>query len=117
MYRPATNDAAYLADLESNYQDVKIPLVEQARKLDQIVFHEKLGTIADKVERVAKLAQWLVNERLVKGADPLETLYRDFLAAHDRVYGHSTEGAARIVNIRSIHRSRVGRPEGNGRAR
>ena len=26
-------------------------------------------------------------------ADPLETLYRDFLAAHDRIYGHSTEGA------------------------
>jgi N-methylhydantoinase A/oxoprolinase/acetone carboxylase beta subunit len=43
-------------------------------------------------------------------ANPLETLYRDFLAAHDRVYGHSTEGAARIVNLRSIHRSTVGRP-------
>ena len=43
-------------------------------------------------------------------ANPLETLYRDFLAAHDRVYGHSTEGAARIVNLRSIHRSNVGRP-------
>ena len=43
-------------------------------------------------------------------ANPIETLYRDFLAAHDRVYGHSTEGAARIVNLRSIHRSTVGRP-------
>ena len=43
-------------------------------------------------------------------ADPLATLYRDFLAAHDRIYGHSTEGAARIVNLRSIHRSTVGRP-------
>jgi len=43
-------------------------------------------------------------------ANPLEVLYRDFLTAHDRIYGHSTEGAARIVNIRSIHRSTVGRP-------
>ena len=43
-------------------------------------------------------------------ANPIETLYRDFLAAHDRIYGHSTEGAARIVNLRSIHRSTVGRP-------
>ena len=43
-------------------------------------------------------------------ANPLETLYRDFLAAHDRIYGHSTEGAARIVNLRSIHRSTVSRP-------
>ncbi len=43
-------------------------------------------------------------------ANPLETLYRDFLATHDRIYGHSTEGAARIVNLRSIQRSTVGRP-------
>jgi len=45
-----------------------------------------------------------------EAADPVETLYRDFLAAHDRVYGHSTEGPARIVNLRSIHRSTVDRP-------
>lgn len=45
-----------------------------------------------------------------RAANPLELLYRDFLAAHDRVYGHSTEGAARVVNLRSIHRSAVGRP-------
>ncbi len=43
----------------------------------------------------------------------LERLYRDFLAAHDRVYGHSVEGPARIVNLRTIHRSSVAaaRPE------
>ncbi len=29
-------------------------------KLGDIVFHEKLGTVADKVERVAKLARWLM---------------------------------------------------------
>jgi N-methylhydantoinase A/oxoprolinase/acetone carboxylase beta subunit len=43
-------------------------------------------------------------------ANPIEALYRDFLAAHDRIYGHSTEGPARIVNLRSIHRSTVDRP-------
>jgi glycyl-tRNA synthetase beta chain len=45
-------------------------------KLGDIVFHEKLGTVADKVERVAKLARWLVlnaitsppPERLREGA-------------------------------------------------
>jgi N-methylhydantoinase A/oxoprolinase/acetone carboxylase beta subunit len=42
--------------------------------------------------------------------DPLATLYRDFLVAHDRVYGHSTEGATRIVNLRAVHRSGVDRP-------
>ncbi len=44
---------------------VKVPLEEQAKKLGGIVFHEKLGTVADKVERVAKLARWLVEEGIV----------------------------------------------------
>ncbi len=47
-------------------QDLKVPLEDQAKKLSQIVFHEKLGTVADKVERVAKLARWLVEEGIVK---------------------------------------------------
>ena len=36
-------------------------------KLGDIVFHEKLGTVADKVERVAKLARWLVESGAVPG--------------------------------------------------
>ncbi|HEY0311679.1 MAG TPA: glycine--tRNA ligase subunit beta [Allosphingosinicella sp.] len=52
-------------------QDLKIPLEEQAKKLSQIVFHEKLGTVADKVERVAKLARWLVEEGIVKSSPSL----------------------------------------------
>jgi N-methylhydantoinase A/oxoprolinase/acetone carboxylase beta subunit len=39
--------------------------------------------------------------------DPLAVLYADFRAAHDRVYGHSTDARARIVNLRSIHRCAV----------
>jgi len=35
---------------------------------------------------------------------PLERLYRDFLVLHDRIYGHSVEGATRIVNLRTVHR-------------
>jgi N-methylhydantoinase A len=38
-------------------------------------------------------------------ADPLGKLYRDFLALHDRVYGHATEQPAAIVNLRSVHRA------------
>ena len=40
-----------------------------AAQLSKVTFHEKLGTVADKVERVAKLAAWLVEEGVVKGAD------------------------------------------------
>ena len=59
--------AARLADAKFFWeQDLKVPLEEQAKKLDQIVFHEKLGTVADKVERVAKLADGWSSERLVR---------------------------------------------------
>ena len=58
--------AARLSDAKFFYDtDLKVPLEEQAKKLDRIVFHEKLGTVADKVERVAKLARWLVEEGIV----------------------------------------------------
>ena len=58
--------AARLADARFFWeQDLKIPLEEQAKKLGGIIFHEKLGTVADKVERVAKLARWLVEEGIV----------------------------------------------------
>jgi N-methylhydantoinase A/oxoprolinase/acetone carboxylase beta subunit len=36
--------------------------------------------------------------------DPLAALYDNFRAAHDRVYGHSTDAAARVVNLRAVHR-------------
>lgn len=39
--------------------------------------------------------------------DVLQRLYRDFLEAHDRVYGHSFENPAKIVNLRAVHRVRV----------
>src|SRR5262245_14412143 len=37
--------------------------------------------------------------------DPAGRLYRDFLEAHDRVYGHSVESPAKIVGVRTVHRS------------
>lgn len=62
--------AARLSDARFFWeQDKKKPLAEQAQKLSRITFHEKLGTVADKVERVAKLARWLVEEGIVKPAD------------------------------------------------
>ncbi len=80
--------AARLADARFFWeQDVKVPLEEQAKKLDGIVFHEKLGTVADKVERVAKLARWLVEEKIVKGAKPDHVERAARLAKADLVTG------------------------------
>nr|WP_298927744.1 glycine--tRNA ligase subunit beta [uncultured Erythrobacter sp.] len=62
--------AARLSDARFFWElDQKKTLAEHAKGLERITFHEKLGTVADKVERVAKLARWLCEEGIVKG-DP-----------------------------------------------
>jgi len=49
--------AARLSDAKFFWeQDLKIPLDEQAKKLSQITFHEKLGTVAQRHQRFAHLA-------------------------------------------------------------
>jgi glycyl-tRNA synthetase beta chain len=61
--------AARLSDAKFFWeQDLKVALDNQAQKLAKITFHEKLGSVADKVERVAKLARWLVEEGIVKSS-------------------------------------------------
>jgi glycyl-tRNA synthetase beta chain len=60
--------AARLSDARFFWeQDRKTPLADQAARLARITFHEKLGTVADKVERIARLATWLVAEGVVTG--------------------------------------------------
>jgi glycyl-tRNA synthetase beta chain len=64
--------AARLSDARFFWeQDRKTRLEDHAKKLKRITFHEKLGTVADKVERVAKLARWLVEEGIVTAKAPL----------------------------------------------
>jgi len=64
--------AARLSDARFFWQqDRKVPLSVHAEKLARITFHEKLGTVADKVERVAKLAEWLASEGVVPNCDPV----------------------------------------------
>ena len=52
---------------QGKFRDVKLAK-QQAAKLEKIVFHEKLGTVADKVARVAKLARWLVESGVVRSS-------------------------------------------------
>ena len=64
--------AARLSDARFFWElDQKKTLEQHAEKLKNIVFHEKLGTVADKVERVAKLARWLCEEGIVKSSPSL----------------------------------------------
>ncbi len=58
--------AARLSDARFFWeQDRKKTLAQHAEGLARITFHEKLGTVADKVKRVAKMARWLVEEGII----------------------------------------------------
>jgi len=74
--------AARLSDARFFYEtDLKTRLEDLRPKLEQIVFHEKLGTVADKVDRVARLARWLVEEGIVGAEKPL--LFRGGVGVED----------------------------------
>ena len=80
--------AARLSDAKFFWeQDLKTKLEDQLTKLKDIVFHEKLGTVADKVERVAKLAEWLASEGIVPNCDPALARQAATLAKADLVTG------------------------------
>ncbi|MBA2629356.1 MAG: glycine--tRNA ligase subunit beta [Rickettsiaceae bacterium] len=51
-------------------QDLKTRLDQKSQKLDNVIFHAKLGSIGEKVQRVAKIVQYLLpnNENLIKAA-------------------------------------------------
>jgi glycyl-tRNA synthetase beta chain len=105
--------AARLSDARFFYEtDLKTRLEDLTPKLEKIVFHEKLGTVADKVERVAKLARWLVEEGIVgttaaptqepfartTGGDPIHAPERPELNAADRArLADQAERAARLA--------------------
>jgi len=101
--------AARLSDARFFWeQDRKVPLASQAKKLERITFHEKLGTVADKVERVAKLARWLVEEGVVKGADPDQAELAVRLAKADLV----TEMVGEFPELQGLMGGYYARAEG-----
>ena len=62
--------AARLSDARFFWElDQKTSLLEHAKKLERITFHEKLGTVADKRMRLANTARELCEEGIVRNAD------------------------------------------------
>ena len=79
--------AARLSDARFFWEnDLKIPLESLGGQLADIVFHEKLGTVADKVDRVVKLARWLAEDKIVD-ADPDAVERAARLSKNDLVTG------------------------------
>jgi len=84
--------AARLSDARFFWeQDQKKTLAQHGEKLANITFHEKLGTVADKVERVAKLARWLVEEGIVTSCSPAKAGAHGDGATGPRISPGSTE--------------------------
>jgi len=63
-------------------QDRKVKLEDRVEKLKDIVFYDKLGTVYDKVQRVAKLAETIAPN---VGADPNKAKQAALLAKADLV--------------------------------
>jgi glycyl-tRNA synthetase beta chain len=101
--------AARLSDARFFWeQDRKTSLADHAKKLERITFHEKLGTVADKVERVAKLARWLVEEGIVRGADADQAEQAARLAKADLV----TEMVGEFPELQGLMGGYYARAEG-----
>ncbi len=101
--------AARLSDARFFWeQDRKTPLAEQAKKLERITFHEKLGSVAKKVERIAQLARWLVEEGIVKGADADQAEQAARLAKADLV----TEMVGEFPELQGLMGGYYARAEG-----
>jgi glycyl-tRNA synthetase beta chain len=74
---------ARLSDAKFFYEtDLKVPLEARLPKLREIVFHEKLGTVAERVARIEKLARELAP---AVGADPEKAARAARLAKADLV--------------------------------
>jgi glycyl-tRNA synthetase beta chain len=101
--------AARLSDARFFWeQDQKNTLAQHAEKLANITFHEKLGTVADKVERVAKLAEWLASEGIVPNCDPALARQAAELAKADLV----TEMVGEFPELQGLMGGYYARAEG-----
>lgn len=79
VLRARLSDAKFFWD-----QDLKVTLAERLPALDGIVFHAKLGSVGDKVKRVAALAQFIAPK---VGADVDAAEHAAKLAKADLVSG------------------------------
>lgn len=101
--------AARLSDARFFWeQDQKKTLAQHAEKLANIAFHEKLGTVADKVERVAKLAEWLASEGIVPNCAPALARQAAELAKADLV----TEMVGEFPELQGLMGGYYARAEG-----
>ena len=93
------------------FADVRGVLDELDRACARLMAEEKIGEHADCRSSIPPMSGTSASPITWKcrstSRPPIRCgrLYRDFLALHDRIYGHATEQPAAIVNLRSVHRA------------
>ena len=92
------------------FTDARAVLDELDRRCARLMAEESIGDLPVSVQYSANV--WLIGQSYhlevpfaVDAADPLGDLNRDFLALHDRIYGHATQQPTAVVNLRSVHRA------------
>ncbi len=101
--------AARLSDAKFFWeQDLKVPLETRAEKLKDIVFHEKLGTVAQRVERTVGLANWLASRSYLTGFSNDEIWQAARLGKADLVSGTVGE----FPELQAVMGSRIAKIQG-----
>lgn len=88
VIRPRLSDAKFFYET-----DLKTKLEDRLPKFEQIVFHEKLGTQAERIKRLERLAAWLAEWLIEPQLQVGERLY----GGNSAQYANDVEQAARIA--------------------
>jgi N-methylhydantoinase A len=93
-----------------DFAEMRGVLNELDRSCARLMAEESIGGMPTSIQYSADI--WYIGQSYhlevpleIASPDTLHRLYRDFLALHDRIYGHATEQPAAIVNLRTVHRA------------
>ncbi|MDX1433861.1 MAG: hydantoinase/oxoprolinase family protein [Gammaproteobacteria bacterium] len=97
-----------LADVAAG--DVRAVLDELDRRCAELMAAEQVETGAVRIAYAADVCFVGQSHHLEVPLDmderePMEGLYRRFIAHHEQVFGYAAEAPARLVNLRSVHRA------------
>jgi len=93
-----------------NLSELSVAFAELDARASELMAHESIGDAPITTNYFADVCyigqSYTIEVPLhLEGDYPLSTMYEDFLKLHARIYGYSTQGPARIVNLRAVHQA------------
>jgi N-methylhydantoinase A len=102
---------AFGQDITSlDVSDVSAAFADLDARAGELMSHESTGDAPTTINYFADVCyigqSYSIEVPLNLGDErPLQTLYDQFMELHTRIYGYSTHGPARIVNLRTVHQA------------